>query len=212
MKHCIRLTVGAVALVAAAAFATNTLVSAQGQDAPAKGGDAGMGMDPAMMAEMMKLGTPGKEHAELLKGIGQWENTIRMRMAPDAPWMDVKGTMKSSSMLDRYLVQESEFNFMGMPMKGVNIIGFDNSTGEFTSMWADSMSTWWITSRGKPRADGVVEFKGTMKDVAGERPFRMEIKHVGPDQVEMHMFDTIPPKGEVEVMQMISKRAGAAAK
>lgn len=74
------------------------------------------------------------------------------------------------------------------------------------------MSTWWVTSRGKPRADGVVEFKGTMKDAAGERPFRMEIKHISPDQVEMHMFDTIPPKGEVEVMQMISKRAGAAAK
>lgn len=134
MKNPVRLTVGAMALVAVTAFAADTLVSARSQDAPAKGGDAGMGMDPAMMADMMKLAMPGKEHAELMKGAGQWENTMRMRMGPDAPWMDVKGTMKASSMLDRYLLQESEFNFMGMPMKGVNIIGFDNSTGEFTSM------------------------------------------------------------------------------
>lgn len=206
MKHPIRLTLGAVALVAASAFATNSLVSAGQQQETSKGG-APAGMDPAMMAEMMKLGTPGKEHAELLKGVGKWDNTFQMRMAPDAPWMEVKGTMSAHSMLDRYLVEESEFSFMGMPMKGVNIIGFDNSTGEYTSMWADTMSTWWVSARGKPRADGVIEFKGTMKDVAGERPFRMEIKHVGPDQVDMVMFDTIPSKGEVEMMRMTSKRA-----
>ncbi len=206
MKHPIRLTLGAVALVAATAFATNSLVSAQQQQEPAKGG-APAGMDPAMMAEMMKLGTPGKEHAELLKGVGKWDNTFQMRMAPDAPWMEVKGTMTAHALLDRYLVEESQFDFMGIPMKGVTIVGFDTSTGEYTSMWADTMSTWWITSRGKPRSDGVIDFKGTMKDVAGERPFRMEIKHVSADQIDMVMYDTIPPKGEVEMMRMTSKRA-----
>jgi hypothetical protein len=202
-----RLIVGAAALVAATVFATNTLVSAQQQDPAAKGG-AELGIDPAQMAEMFKLGTPGKEHAELMKGVGKWENMIQMRMGPDMPWIDSKGTMEARSMLDgRYLVQESQMNLMGMAMKGVNIIGFDNSTSEYTSMWADSMSTWWVSSRGKLREDGVVELKGTMKDMAGERPFRMELKHVGPDQVDMVMYDTIPPQGEVEVMRMSSKRS-----
>ena len=110
-------------------------------------------------------------------------------------------------MLDgRYLFEEQEFTFMGMPMKGVNILGFDNSTGEYTSMWADTMSTWWVSSRGKENAEGVIDFKGTMKDVAGERPFRMEVHNVSADEVQGRMFDTIPPVGEVEVMQFTSKR------
>jgi len=205
MHNHFRLTLGAVALVAATALATNTIVSAR-QEPGAQGG-AGMDMDPAMMAEMLKLATPGPEHAELMQGAGNWDTSYQMRMTPDAPWTEAKGTLTARPLLDgRYLLEEQEFTAMGMPMKGVNIVGFDNSTGEYTSMWADTWSTWWIHSRGKQRADGVIEFKGSMKDVAGERPFRMEIKHVSDDQIDMRMFDTIPPQGEIETMRFSAKR------
>jgi len=200
-----RLVLGAVALVGATAFATNTLVAAP-QD-PGEQADAGMEMDPAMMAEMMRMAMPCQEHAELMRGAGEWEMSYRMRMAPEAPWMDATGSMTARPILDgRYLLEEQEFTFMGMPMKGVSITGFDNSTGEYTSMWADNMSTWWISSRGKKNDQGAIDFRGTMKDAAGERPFRMEILHVSEDEMTLRMFDTIPPQGEVEVMQVTGKR------
>ena len=199
-----RLVLASFALVAATVLATTAMVSAQQEPAQP---DPMAGMDPAMMAEMMRLAMPGAEHAELMKSAGTWEMSYQMRMAPEAPWMDAKGSMTARPILDgRYLLEEQEFTFMGMPMRGVSIIGFDNSTGEYTSMWADTMSTWWISSRGKKNAEGATEYKGTMKDVAGERPFRMLIKPVSDDQVELHMFDTIPPQGEVEVMRITSRR------
>jgi hypothetical protein len=68
------------------------------------------------------------------------------------------------------------------------------------------MSTWWITSSGKESADGSIEMKGTMIDVAGERPFRMVIRGKSDDLHEVEMYDTIPPSGEVKVMTITSKR------
>jgi hypothetical protein len=68
------------------------------------------------------------------------------------------------------------------------------------------MSTWWVTSRGKENAGGEVEMKGTMVDIAGERPFRMVIKHTGPDTYERELYDTIPPHGDVQVMAISAKR------
>jgi hypothetical protein len=95
---------------------------------------------------------------------------------------------------------------MGMPMEGINILGYDNMKKEYTSLWADSMSTWWIASSGKESADGSIEMKGTMIDVAGERPFRMVIREKSDDLHEVEMYDTIPPAGEVKVMAITSKR------
>jgi len=77
---------------------------------------------------------------------------------------------------------------------------------EYISLWADSMSTWWVMSRGKKAADGTIEMKGTMVDVAGERPFRMVIRAQGDDLNEVEMYDTIPPAGEVQVMGITSRR------
>jgi len=64
----------------------------------------------------------------------------------------------------------------------------------------------WYVSRGTKSADGSIDLKGTMVDVAGERPFRMVVRHKSDDLVEIEMYDTIPPKGEVQVMGITSKR------
>ena len=47
-----------------------------------------------------------------------------------------------------------------------------------------------------------------MVDVAGERPFRMTIQHRDDGTVYSEMFDTIPPAGEVKVMEITSKKKG----
>jgi len=213
MLHRSRSFLATAALAALTACATtNASTGSESRPQPqsqegAATGELPPGMDAAMMAEMMRLATPGPEHAELIKGAGEWELTYRMRMAPDAPWTESKGTMSARPLLDgRYLLEEHTSEVMGMPMKGLNIVGFDNSTGEFTSMWADNFSTWWLTSRGKHNADGDIDFRGTMKDVAGERPFRMLVHNVSDDESVVHMFDTIPPQGEVETMQITCRR------
>ena len=38
------------------------------------------------------LAAPGAPHEELMKHAGTWEQAYKIRMSPDMPWMDAKGT------------------------------------------------------------------------------------------------------------------------
>lgn len=202
MKLALKLSFVAASIVAVTSYVTASIV--RGQD----GHEQGIpGMDAEMMAKMMELATPGPEHAELMKMAGTWEQHFKFRMSPDMPWMEAVGTAQSKSILGgRYLLENVSFEMMGMPMEGMNLLGYDKLKKEYTSLWADSMSTWWVSSRGKESADGSVEMKGTMVDVAGERPFRMVIHHREDGSVVTEMFDTIPPHGDVKVMEITAKR------
>ncbi|MBM3977789.1 MAG: DUF1579 domain-containing protein [Planctomycetes bacterium] len=167
----------------------------------------------AMMAKMMELATPGAEHQELMRDAGTWDSAYKMRMAPDAPWTEFRGSATCRPLLDgRYLWQDVEWSMPDpmsgqmMPMKAFQILGYGKMSNEYTALWADAWSTWMITSRGKRDARGVLNMSGTMRDAAGERPFRMEIREDGADQRHITMCDTIPPQGEVVVMEIAQKR------
>jgi hypothetical protein len=163
MNTALKLSLASVALVGGTVLVTAAALHPQdkpagSQDKPAAGGMDGM--DPEMMAKMMKLATPGPEHKELMKMAGQWEEDYKMRMSPDMDWMEFKGTSESKPLLGgRYIMMTTKFSMMGMPMEGFQILGYDNMKQEYTSFWADSMSTWWVTSRGKKDANGTIDLK-----------------------------------------------------
>ncbi len=166
--------------------------------------------EAAMTAQMEKMAAPGPEHRRLAEGVGHWENTYRMRWSPDMPWQESKGSTDTTLVLGgRYIMERHHFDVMGMPMEGLGLNGFDNQSGEYISMWADTGSTWWTTSRGKAGPDGSIDYKGMMTDAAGTRPFRMVVKPSG-DNLHIDMYDTIPPAGDVLVMTIDSKRTGPA--
>jgi hypothetical protein len=121
--------------------------------------------------------------------------------------METTGTSTVEPLLGgRYVQERVKFEMMGMPMEGLHMLGYDKMKGEHISLWADNMSTWWVTARGKEGPEGKLEMKGTMVDIASERPFRMVIQHQGPDAYSFEMYDTIPPHGEIVVMKCEAKR------
>ena len=160
-----------------------------------------------VMAKTMELGIPGSPHQELTAQAGRWTKSMKWRMSPDAPWEEMTGGTCDSQVLlgGRYLLEHTNASFGGMPFEGYNLLGYDNMRGEYTSVWMDSMSTWWITSSGKKDKDGSINFKGTMRDAAGGRPFRMVVKTQSDGSVVNNMFDTIDDK-EVHVMTITAKR------
>ncbi len=159
------------------------------------------------LAKMMELAAPGPEHAELMSHAGTWKVDYKYRWAPDAPWETAQGTVTSKSVLDgRYLMEEHALEMMGLPMNGLRFLGFDNMSKEYTSLWMDTSSTWTIEGRGKESADGVTTLKGTMKDIAGERPYRMKVWTKADGSIENEMYDTIDGR-EVLVMTYTSTRA-----
>lgn len=203
MNQALKLSLAAVALVGGAAFVTAAAL--RPQDKKPEGGMPDM--DPAMIQKMMELATPGEPHKELAKMAGNWELDFKMRMSPDSDWIDAKGTSEIKPLLGgRYVMETVKFSMMGMPVEGINILGYDNNKQEYTSLWADTWSTWWQSTRGKETADGTIEMKGTMVDVAGERPFRMVISTKSDDHYETEMYDSIPPDGEVKMMTIVAKR------
>jgi hypothetical protein len=197
-------------LAVLAALAAGGCASTDAANASPGGAGAAQGMDEAAMMEaMMKLATPGPQHAELMKHVGQWENIIRTRWAPEMPWEETRATSEMTALLGgRYLMEHMNFVMMGQPMEGISIVGFDNQTGEYTSMWADTMTTWWTQTRGRKAADGSIEYRGTITDVAGTRPMRMAVKQTA-DAIHTDMYDTIPPAGEMLVMTIDSRKLAA---
>lgn len=164
--------------------------------------------EAAMMQAMTQLATPGPEHAELAKHAGTWRTFYETKMGPDAPWTKSEGLTTGRMILGgRFLYEDITFDIPGMPpMQGVHILGYDNLSKQFESHWMDTMSTWMIHSTGTVTEDGALEFKGTMTDVMGSRPFRMMMRDQADGSSTMEMYDTLPGGQEVLMMKATSKR------
>jgi hypothetical protein len=113
-------------------------------------------MDLAEMMEVYKkVGTPGAPHRLLAKWAGSWTTKTRAFMGPGEPPMESTGTCEQKMLFDgRYLQQEYAGEMMDSPFTGINLIGYDNHTGNYVSTWIDSMSTGIYCFEGSASADG----------------------------------------------------------
>jgi hypothetical protein len=117
----------------------------------------------AMMEEMMKkhqeLGSPSEWHAKLNPVIGEWDVETKM-------WMGGKGSgdptvSKGSSkntwiMGGRYVRQDYQGEMMGQPFNGISLMGYDNFSKKYVSMWIDDMSTMFSVMEGSVDRTGKV--------------------------------------------------------
>ena len=156
--------------------------------APAAGG-----MDPKMMEEMMKAGTPGPQHEQLKKLSGTFAAKVTMKMAPDAPDMSSKGELKSEMILNGR-VQSSTYagDMMGQPFKGLCFVGFDNQKQKWWTLWMDDMSTMAMYTEGTGSADHkTVTYTGEMPCPANGgkmTPFRQVVTIKSDDSYTVEMF------------------------
>ena len=158
------------------------------------------------LAQMTEMAAPGAAHTDLMARAGAWIVDYEYRMGPDAEWTAMQGTVTSKPVLGgRYLMEEHSMEMLGMPMSGLLFLGFDNSTKEYTSLWMDTSSTWWVEARGTKGADGATNMMGTMKDIAGTRPYRMKSWKKADGSMDHEMYDTIDGR-EVLVMTYSSRR------
>ena len=165
---------------------------------------------PEYSAAMMQAMTPGEVHAELAKGVGHYTVDMKMWMAPDTEPMPMQATANVEMILGgRYLRQEYKSEFMGMPFEGQMLMGFDNLTGEYWSLWIDNMSTGYSLSNGHDDAEGNTVMSGWMRDpmTPHVRPFRSVTVQGENGSFVVHMYDTLPDGGEFQVMEMTYTRS-----
>ncbi len=96
-----------------------------------------------MMVEWQKLGAPADAHKHLEALVGDWKTTTNMWMAgPDSDPMTSHGTStKTMIMGGRWLQEDFVGDFMGQPMNGLGITGYDNYKNMYLNTWVDNVST-----------------------------------------------------------------------
>jgi hypothetical protein len=108
----------------------------------------------AMMAEMMKMGQPGKEHEGLKSMAGKWKAVTRSWQGPGEPTV-TEGTSEMRMILgDRFLEQHFAGDFMGMKFEGFGLTGYDNLQKRYVFTWVDNMGTGLMSGLGEMDAAG----------------------------------------------------------
>jgi hypothetical protein len=230
--NCCRLCFPLVAIVGAVILTTSISVAQSGKDtkpatkptttAPA-GAQEGMGdmelppgMTPEDMEAMMAAATPGKMHAWLQEGVGEWTGTCKMWMDPESAPTESKCTATIKSMMDgRFTTCEVKGDMGGMPFTGFGIYGFDNVSGKFQHTWVDNMGTGMMNGTGDLSADGkTLTWNCTFNCPIAKGPIKMrEIeRRTGKDSYVLEMHGTHPGMDkEMKIMEINFTRKGGTA-
>lgn len=165
-------------------------------------------MTPEQQAAMMKAMQPGEHHKHLAQFAGKFEYTSKMWMQKGMPAMESGGTSKSQMILGgRYLEDVVLGNFGGMPFEGRALMGYDNTTGEYSFAWIDNMGTGMMRATGQCSDNGkTITLDGTTMSptMDGEMPFREVIRVIDDKHHVMEWYMPSPDGGEMFKMMELS--------
>ncbi|MGH7725661.1 MAG: DUF1579 domain-containing protein [Candidatus Eiseniibacteriota bacterium] len=168
-------------------------------------------MDAAMqaqMAEMVKLGTPGKPHEQLKAMEGTWNADVKSWMGPGEPTVS-KGTMVNKMILGgRFLESRYSGKFLDQTFDGVGLTGYDNKKNEIITLWLDSMGTSWMMQNGKWSADGKeIQVSGTADGFDGKPTTFTSTTKVVDNNKHVYTMSTMMGGKDTPVMEITYTRA-----
>lgn len=169
----------------------------------------------AMMKIYKHVGTPSAPHKLLAKFEGSWITKTKGWMEPNKPPTESSGTCEQKLILEgRYLQQTYNGDMMGAPFTGINLIGYDNHTGQYQSIWVDSMSTGIYYFAGTASADDRTITQECSYDdpVRGPSVWRSVMNIKDDNTLEYQMFITPEGGKEEKMMEMTATRKEEAAK
>lgn len=148
--------------------------------------------------------TPGDMHKVLAESTGEWTGEITMWMEPGKDPIKSKGTSSNKMILGgRYLETRNKGDFMGQPMEGIGVTGYDNAKKQFESTWIDNMGTGIMKMTGNyDAAAKTINFTGTMVDPGSgkEMAVRETYQMIDVSHHTMTMYMT--PEGAQEFKTM----------
>ena len=147
--------------------ATSLVLSQDTGDKAPEGTPAMSAEEMAHMQEYMKLMQPGEAHKHLQYYIGTWDTATNIWMGgPGTPPMASTGTSIFKSVLDgRWVKEEHSGSMMGMPYKGMGMMGYDNYKNLYVGTWFSNMGTEMLQMAGaRHPKTGVVTMYGAMDE------------------------------------------------
>jgi hypothetical protein len=193
----------ALVLVAAASAPIAAHAQVKSEEKPAPGSAAAT-QDPMQL--MMQYAQPGEHHKMLEPFAGSFTATVKSWMAPGQPPMESTGTSVNSWVLGgRFLKQEFEGSFGGMPFTGLGYTGYDNVKKKFIGLWMDTMGTSVMVSEGVSDASGrVITSTSNMDDpMSGQSQALRTVTTVSDnDHMIYEMFMKGPDGADMKVMEI----------
>lgn len=162
------------------------------------------GQDAAMQA-WTDFMTPGEQHTNLAKGVGEWKVSQKFWMAPGGEPMETEGTASAEMIMGgRYLVTNHKGTVMGMPFDGMSIEAYDNAAEKYVSIWIDNMGTGLAYSEGNYNDSGKLVYEGTMTDPMTKSAawFKQTVEHVDENTINFEMFMKNPDGSEFKNMEI----------
>ena len=159
-----------------------------------------------MQKKWMEYSTPGPNHKYLESFIGEWEAEGKMWMDAGSQPIPSKAEMKGKMILGgRYYKYSYKSNFMGMPMLGLSIIGYDNFNKEFFTLWIDNMGTGMFTTRGTLDKTGKIRTEtGLWDDImsGGKNKVKIITRTIDEDKFIFEMYMSGGSYGDKEFKSM----------
>jgi len=146
----------------------------------------------AEMQVWMDYMTPGPMHEMLAKSVGDWKTISKFWMDPSGEPMATEGSGITEMILGgRYQKSTHKSSMMGMETEGIYLIGYDNATEEFTSIWIDNIGTGTAIAKGRyDEGTNSITMNGTMVDPMSkqEMNIRVVLKYLDNDNNLMEMY------------------------
>ena len=165
-----------------------------------------------MMEVMMKYGTPAKEHEYLKKYAGDWNFEMKSWEKPDAEPMVSQGTMKGEILFEgRYLKMKFDSTMMGMPFKGMQLMGYDLFQKKYVTVWIDNMSTAFAPTTGTlDMAGKVFTETGVWPDpsTGGTSKVKIVTTWLADGKYKFEMFMPAPDGQDIKWMEMTATKKG----
>lgn len=164
---------------------------------------------PKSYKQLRELANPGPEHRELAKYAGEWTVEIRLGSAKSAAVYT--GTSRHRMVAaGRFLLCEFDAKRDDEPAAGIFMLGIDRRHGEYTIQSMDSWGTYFVTARGKRKADSnVIKLYGTDDDpqmksmgLTKEFAYGLDLTASNKFSIKVYMVDNRTPNRR-EMLMMV---------
>jgi hypothetical protein len=156
-------------------------------------GVSARGLSPQEWAALSK---PGPSHRLLETFVGEWDVQLTFWSDPKAKSDSSTGTSRISWILgERFLREEFSGKIAGEDYTGLGMIGYDNGSRTFKTVWADSMNTALTVSSGTYHPDTnsfLLESQVYDPLVSGFKMVKSKFQINSPDSYTFSMTDTSP--------------------
>lgn len=131
--------------------------------------------DAELREAVKQAARPGDFHRKIKKIKGKYTHTIKWWRSPDAPPEESEGRGDTEWTLDgRFMVQKISAKWLDMRFKATLILGYDNSKGQYTSVWMDTLGTDMLFSKGTlDETEETITMRGEYIDVMTHEPVQV---------------------------------------